>query len=90
VVYSDILSPFYGDFIKHDSFGVGLANGESSSDYKQINNSTSSEWVFELFYKWELPRGITITPDYQYINHPGLSQSIPDAKVLTLRLENNF
>ena len=48
------------------------------------------EILSELFYRLQLPRGVVLMPDVQYIHDPGADATISDAWVLTLRFEVDF
>jgi porin len=85
IVYRDLLGVFPGDALV-----FGYARGWASSDYQSLNDSTGMESVAEVAYRMEFSHGISVTPDFQYVTHPGLSKDLQNAKVGTLRLEISF
>ena len=48
------------------------------------------EILSELFYRLQLPRGVVLMPDIQWIHDPGANVTTPDALVSTLRIEVDF
>ena len=72
-----------------DSIGCGVA----WADVRNIPGAphrTDGELACELFYRLQLPRGIVVMPDVQYIFDPGGDQMIEDVLVFTLRIEVDF
>ena len=50
----------------------------------------TGETVYEVNYKLHAADGVILTPDLQYVEHPGAARSIPDALVLGGRIEVDF
>jgi carbohydrate-selective porin OprB len=48
------------------------------------------EAAYELFYRLQLPRGVVLVPDVQWIHDPGANGDSTDALVFTLRVEVDF
>ncbi|MCB0413635.1 MAG: carbohydrate porin [Bdellovibrionales bacterium] len=73
-----------------DVLTMGYAQANTSSEYKRINSSTDYESVGELAYRVDVCDGISVTPDVQYIQNVGLSKTVEDAQVGTIRIEIEF
>lgn len=78
--FKGILSKRNGDIL-----AIGLIRGKTSEDYRVLNNSQSIETVVEAAYTIKVRQEIELTPDYQWIIHPGLDKSIKNAQVAGLR-----
>ncbi|MBI1360581.1 MAG: hypothetical protein GC155_09920 [Alphaproteobacteria bacterium] len=50
----------------------------------------SEETVIEAHYDWAAHPGLTLTPDIQYIMHPGGAETYPDAVVIGAQLAADF
>ena len=63
--------------------GQGLSLGDGRLDY-------GPEQVAEVYYACSLSRNTTLSPDYQFINHPGCNRDRGAVSLLTLRLHHTF
>jgi porin len=70
-----------------DLLGLGVAHARLSDDLP-TRAAGQAETVFELFYRAELPRGLTLQPDLQWVTNPGGDGR--NAFVAGLRLEVGF
>ena len=50
----------------------------------------TDETIYEVNYKLHAADGVILTPDLQYVEHPGATRSIPDGVVLGGRIELDF
>lgn len=73
-----------------DVFGIGYAYSKASEDYKTLNSSTSGEAAIDVLYKIKVAPGLSLTPDFQYVIHPGLDPNVKDAQVGALRVQLDF
>lgn len=83
--YSGICKQF-----KKDTLALGASLGQVSSDYVELESSAEHEQLFEIAYRMELNDHIALTPDFQYVVHPGLALDVTDAVVGALRFEYGF
>lgn len=74
-----------------DVLGLGFAQGIMSGVYRdQVDSAADHETVAELFYSIRIAPWCTVTPDLQYIAHPGGSRAGRDALVASLRVKIAF
>jgi porin len=74
-----------------DVLGFGVAQGVSSGPYRDfIDPSAGSETVYELYYSIQITRWLAVTPDFQYVSHPGAGDEPHEAVVLGLRVRVSF
>lgn len=73
-----------------DKLAIGFAKTTISEDYKMLNSSKDEESVTELSYQLKATDGVFITPDFQFIKNPGVSQDVSDAQVGLVRVEIQF
>ena len=50
----------------------------------------TSTTVYEINYGFHATRGVTLTPDLQYVVHPGAARAVPSALVIAGRVELDF
>jgi porin len=72
-----------------DAIGTGIAWAQLR-DTANDGLRGGGEAAYELFYRLQLPHGIVVVPDIQWIDNPGASGDLPDALVFTLRVEVDF
>jgi len=78
-----------------DEFGFGISKVKNSSANLQNLKASgeiaeSSETAYELTYKYALKRWLSLRPDFQYIVNPGMSKTLKNASIFSLRLEINL
>ncbi len=74
-----------------DVLGFAVAQGVPSDQFEAfIDPRARGETVYELYYAIEVFRWLRITPDVQYVSHPGGSDRLRDALVLGLRAQVSF
>ena len=72
-----------------DAVGCGVAWARTR-DVRGDGLRGGGEVACELFYRLQLPRGVVLVPDVQWIHDPGADGTTPDALVFTLRVEVEF
>lgn len=73
-----------------DVAGIALSRVTFTDDYRRVNDTLEDETVFEILYRFSLPRGILLQPDIQYVIHPGGTRGAEDVTVGALRVEVDF
>jgi len=73
-----------------DQLSIGLAAAEMSRDAITINGLPEIERVIELGYRFEAGRGVSLSPDVQYVFSPSAQAGIGRAVVGGIRIEANF
>jgi porin len=78
-----------------DVLGIAGTQAQAGSTYRQQQDTAgtpieSKETVLEVTYRAKLWRGVVLQPDYQYIDRPYFSKTIPWAQSFGARLELNF
>ena len=74
-----------------DVVGVGLAAQFESGDYRRhVNARAAAETIYEFYYAIALTDWLVVTPDVQYITHPGGDAGNADALVVGLRTRLSF
>jgi hypothetical protein len=69
-----------------DMAGLSLGYLRASDDYRASSStSVAAEQVAEAYYNWALVPKVVLTPDVQYIRHPGADSRNDDVVVLGLR-----
>lgn len=68
-----------------DSLGIAFTRIEPSQA-----NGQNKEFTWELTYRAEIIKGISLQPDLQYVINPGFSTTVKQATYGALRLEVNF
>ena len=66
---------------------MGYTVATTSEVFLKINSSADNESVTEISYQVAVVDGLSLTPDYQYIVNPGLSNAAEPAHVFSLRLK---
>lgn len=64
------------------------ANGDGVPDYGY--QPEGAEQLAELYYRMRLNGNLELTPDFQWINHPGGDRNAPSAKVWGLRMKVSY
>jgi carbohydrate-selective porin OprB len=72
-----------------DTLGLAISMGRLTTD-PAAALVVGHESVFELFYKIQLPGNIYLTPDLQYIRHPGGTPATPNALAFGARMNFSF
>ncbi len=67
-----------------------LSAGGISSSVGDGKINYGSEQIMETYYAYHLSKPLTVSLDYQYINHPGYNRDRGFASLLTLRLHAEF
>lgn len=80
---------------KDDVAGVMLAHAHISNRLTTAQELSgdplqTGEWAMEGTYRIAAAKGLTISPDVQYLVHPNGEKSIPNALALAARVEINF
>ena len=79
VTYSNWLMP-------EDTVGIGLACANASSAYRNANPSMDDyELAIECTYAFSPQPWLTLQPDIQFIQNPGMDAALDDAVALSLR-----
>jgi high affinity Mn2+ porin len=63
--------------------GLGFELGDGKLNYGLEN-------VLEMYYNWELKKGINVTLDYQLVNNPGYNKDRGPVSVLAIRMHFEF
>lgn len=63
--------------------GLGLSLGDGRLNY-------GPEQIAEIYYSHQLSKNVSLSPDYQLINHPGYNRDRGPVSLLTLRLHLAF
>lgn len=71
----------------NDVLAVGYANGKRG---KNPDFTAPREQVWEFYYSIELTPWLHITPNLQYLKHPGLNRDVADAIVAGIRAQLDF
>lgn len=71
----------------NDVLAFGVAQGLLSPD---AGFSKAQETVLEMYYKIQVTGWMTISPDFQYIFHPGADAGVGDAVVVGARMQMSF
>lgn len=72
---------------ENDACGFATTTSHTSAKYRQLNASDSAETVFELTYRAQVQDWLAVQPSLQYIQNPNMDSTLPDAKVIGVRLE---
>ncbi len=74
-----------------DQVGMSLAHASSSSDARLESNTYEAyEQVIEATYRANITDSIVLQPDLQFIQNPGLTDTLENAVVAMLRAELSF
>lgn len=73
-------------------FGVAVATARSGAPWRQGQSETGAattahERIYEATYRIALTRWLTLQPDVQYIDHPGMDPTLDSAWIVGLRFE---
>lgn len=71
---------------------VGAASGVTfpSRDYKKASGLRQNEYYTEVYYNALIAPNVNVSPDLQYIVHPGADGAVNDIYVYGLRAQINF
>ncbi|HJV83475.1 carbohydrate porin [Noviherbaspirillum sp.] len=71
---------------------LGLAAGwlRTSQDYRSFANVGNAERVGELYYRYRISKQFELSPNFQYIGHPGGDSTAEAIKILGLRAQLNY
>lgn len=71
-----------------DVLGFGYAHAEVSSAFRLDNpRADHSERTFELCYRAQVVRAVTVTPDIQYVVNPSMNPDLANSLIFYLRTE---
>jgi porin len=70
-----------------DVLSIGLAFAHASPTAREDGELKAAETAFELTYHMPITGFLSVQPDIQYIQHPGLDPANQDAWVIGLRTE---
>jgi porin len=74
---------------ENDAAGLAVSLGRLSRDpYAALEHH--AETVYEVFYQIQLRQKVSVTPDVQYIDHPGGMAGWPNALVFGARVKFSF
>lgn len=60
---------------EEDVLGFGVGQGLAHRDYRQANNTSHSETIFETYYKIAMSQWASLTLDFQTLLNPGINAS---------------
>lgn len=63
--------------------GWGFMLGDGRLDYR-------TEQIFETYFRVQLQRYVQLSPDFQYLRHPGYNQDRSPAKFIAMRLHAEY
>lgn len=80
---------------ERDRLGLGVTRAKNGKEYLSLQESqatatTPAETAFELTYRFEIRPGVSLQPDFQYIQNPNTDPLLGSARVAALRFELNF
>lgn len=71
-----------------DVLGFGYAHAETSSDLRGQNPALErSERTFEVLYRAPILKGVTVTPDIQYVVNPFMNPDLANSLIFYFRTE---
>ena len=79
-----------------DSVGIAFGSLRTSKDYRADSlaiagyEATGSERQFELYYRYRLNDAVELSPDLQWISHPGGDAGADSVKVAGVRAKLSF
>lgn len=74
-----------------DVLGFGIAQLLSSEEYRDyVNEESRSETVYELYYAITVTPWLVVSPDVQYVSHPGALDEPADVIVAGVRVRISF
>lgn len=89
---ADALGLAYGDLRASSEFRNQSAmldvDGDGQPDLGY--QARGSEQLVEVYYRWRIHKQFELSPDFQYIRHPGANREQTSMKVLGLRAQVNF
>lgn len=76
----------------NDTLGLAVANARNGDDYRNVlsmagGNSDRREINYELTYRAEISKWLTIQPDIQYIKDPGTDPTLDNVLIFGIRIE---
>ncbi len=79
---------FKGAFGRPDDVvGLAFATTWISDEHKQASGFSDNEQIAEAYYKLAVGKGLTITPDLQYVAHPAGNGTIDPLTVYGFRVQ---
>jgi high affinity Mn2+ porin len=81
-----------GSYWDRGGDALGLAAGwlKTSRDYRSFAAVGNTEQVGELYYRYRISKQFELSPNLQYIGHPGGDTAAEAIKVLGLRAQLNY
>lgn len=73
-----------------DILGFGIGQGITHQDYRNANNATHTETIFEAYYKIKIADWCSLTPDIQILLNPGTNRSNDTAIIPGVRVQMVF
>ena len=77
---------------EEDVLGVGLVHTRQSAAFLDATDNSTfiAETAFEITYTTNLTDWLSIQPDFQYIQQPGMDTSLPNTMVMGVRVSAAF
>jgi hypothetical protein len=76
--------------VESDVLGVAFGSTFISKEYKQASGLNQNEYYGEVYYNASLARNVNLSPDIQYVVHPGGNGDINNIFIYGLRAQVNF
>jgi len=73
-----------------DALGIALGWLNSSGEFRQTSTANGSEQLAEIFYRYRFNDFIALSPDFQYVRHPGGDKASSGFAAYGLRTQINF
>ena len=88
-----------------DALGIALGSQRTSRDFRNESatldadgdgqpdfgyQAQGSEQVLELYYRYRVHKQFELSPDFQYLRHPGGNRELPGVKAIGLRAQVTF
>lgn len=90
-------SEFNGSYWSRGADSIGLALGwlKTSTDYRDFSRAANApisgtEGVAELYYRWRFSKQFELSPNFQYIAHPGGASQAAALLLWGLRAQLNY
>jgi len=69
-----------------DLFGIGVAQGIMSDQFRRIHARADRETVYEMYYSYQVTPWLTISPDLQFVTNAGGDKDDDNALVAGIRI----
>ena len=80
-------------FRPDDTFGLAVAHARNGSDFREQPGNAQTErheTAIEITYRAQMPRGVVVQPNMQYVINPSMNPNIDNANVVGVRVEFPF